>query len=125
MSGTHGGVTAEVTIFDRILSGEIPAAVVYEDDAVLAFKDIAPQASVHILVIPRKKARDLSEASRWDPAVLGAFFASIPKVAGKVGLAESGFRVVLNNGRDAGQTVSYLHAHILGGECLGRFGTEL
>lgn len=119
-----GGVRV-ITIFDKILAGEIPAAVVYSDDVVLAFKDIMPQAAVHILVIPKRKARDLTEAGRWAAEDLGKFFAAIPKVAEHAGLTANGYRVVLNTGRHAGQTVDYIHAHILGGEALAGFGARL
>jgi histidine triad (HIT) family protein len=125
MTKKSGLEEASITIFDRILTGEISAAVVHSDDDVLAFKDIMPQAPIHILVIPKKRARNLSEAAEWSPETLGTFFKKVAQVAQKAGLLTGGYRVVLNTGRDAGQTVDYIHAHILGGEPLGRFGTEL
>ncbi|NDE15458.1 histidine triad nucleotide-binding protein [bacterium] len=110
------------TIFDKILAGQIPAAIVHEDDHVLAFKDIQPQAKVHVLVIPKLRATSLHDLKDRPVAQIGAFMAGVARVAEKLGLAQGGYRVVLNTGPDAGQTVFYVHAHILGGEPLGRFG---
>lgn len=110
------------TIFDKILAKQIPAQVVFEDDDILAFKDISPQAKIHVLVIPKKKARDLNELRKWQPQEVGLFFQKVAFVADKLGLAASGYRTVLNTGREGGQSVDYIHAHILGGESLsGRF----
>jgi histidine triad (HIT) family protein len=106
------------TIFDKILAREIPAQVVYEDDAVLAFRDVNPQAPVHVLVIPKRKIARFAEMRHASEADVGAFFARVAKVACELGLEEKGFRVVVNNGRDGQQTVEYLHAHILGGRGL-------
>lgn len=106
------------TIFDKILRREIPASIVYEDDDVLAFNDISPQAKKHILVIPKRKARNLSELRNWDTHAVGHFFQKVVLVAEKAGLVQSGYRTVLNTGRDGGQSVDYIHAHILGGEQL-------
>lgn len=115
----------EMTIFDKILEREIPASIVYEDDYVLAFKDIHPQASVHVVVIPKKRAKDFAEvAAQWLPTEVGAFWRSIGAVAQSLGLQKDGFRVVFNNGMNAGQTVAYIHAHILAGEPLGGFGAS-
>ena len=107
------------TIFDKILSGEIDSEFVYEDDHVVAFKDINPQAPVHVLVVPRNKFESVAEAKEMDPAVLGGFFQGISHCAAKLGLEEGGYRVVLNTGKDALQSVQYVHAHILGGRKLG------
>jgi len=110
------------TIFDKILRREIPANIVYEDDDVLAFKDIAPQARVHVLVVPKRKAANLNELQHWDRQHVGAFFQKVAMVADKIGVSKSGYRTVLNTGADGGQSVDYIHAHILGGEPLsGRF----
>ena len=110
------------TIFDKILRREIPASIVYEDDDVLAFKDIAPQARIHVLVLPKKKAKNLSELQQWDSRLVGAFFQKVAMIADKIGVSNSGYRTVLNTGADGGQSVDYMHAHILGGESLsGRF----
>ena len=103
------------TIFDKILSGEIPADKVYEDDEVLAFRDIAPQAPVHVLVIPKEHIERFSELPDREDIRIGAFFGRVAKIASDLGLDESGYRIVLNNGPDGGQEVEYLHAHILGG----------
>ena len=111
------------TIFDKILAREIPAAIVYEDDTVLAFKDINPQAKVHVLVIPKRRATSLHDMASQPAAHVGEFVAAISKVAEHLGLAANGYRVVFNTGRDAGQTVFYVHAHILGGEPLSTFGS--
>jgi histidine triad (HIT) family protein len=110
--------TVAETIFDKILKREIPASIVYEDDDILAFKDISPQAKQHILVIPKKKARNLTELRHWDSQQVGVFFQKVALVAEKVGMGQSGYRTVLNTGRDGGQSVDYIHAHILGGEQL-------
>ncbi len=107
-----------MSIFERILAGEIPCSKVYEDDVCLAFHDIAPLAKIHVLVIPKKKAASLVDIETWDLKFSGAYFQAISKVATKVGLNEDGYRVVFNCGEHGGQTVPYLHAHILGGEKL-------
>ncbi len=110
---------ADDTIFDRILNKEIPAPLVYEDDAVIAFKDINPQAPVHVLVVPKKKITDLRQAEQASDAELAALLRGISKVAKQLGLDEGGYRTVFNSGRDAQQSVAYIHAHILGGRALG------
>ncbi|MEY4630939.1 MAG: hypothetical protein RIQ81_1059 [Pseudomonadota bacterium] len=110
------------TIFDKILAREIPAAIVFEDEHVLAFKDIHPQARVHVLVIPKRRAESLHDMARMKPEHVGEFMAAITRVASHLGLHEGGYRVVFNTGKDAGQTVFYVHAHILGGEALSGFG---
>lgn len=106
------------TIFDKILAKEIPAHVVYEDDQVLAFRDIQPQAPVHVLVIPKSKVARFAELPEQNDAAVGVFFSRVAKVARELGLEKNGYRVVINNGRDGQQTVEYLHAHILGGRAL-------
>lgn len=110
------------TIFDKILRRDFPAAIVHEDEDVLAFKDISPQAQVHVLVIPKKRATSFADFKDRDPAETGRFFAGVSRVAAALGLEPDGYRVVLNAGQHAGQTVYYVHAHILGGEPLGSFG---
>ena len=104
------------TIFGRILRGEIPCDQVYADDHCLAFRDVAPQAPVHVLVIPRAHYRSLSETP--DGNVLGAMGELAKQVARELGIAESGYRVVLNAGEDGGQTVHHIHMHVLGGRQL-------
>ncbi len=106
------------TIFDKILSKQIPANIVYEDDDILAFKDIHPQAKIHVLVIPKRKAKSLNELSAWDPKDVGIFFQKIAVVARHIGIGPKGYRMVMNTGVDGGQTVDYIHAHILAGESL-------
>lgn len=102
------------TIFGKIIRKEIPADIVYEDDKCLAFRDISPQAPVHILVIPKKPIVRLSEATSEDHALMGHLLLIAKRVADQVGLS-NGYRVVINNGMDGGQTVDHLHLHILGG----------
>ena len=101
------------TIFGKIIRREIPADIVYEDDLALAFKDINPQAPTHILVIPKKPLPRVSEAASEDKALLGHLLWTVKLVAEKVGLS-NGYRVVINNGADGGQTVDHLHFHVLG-----------
>ncbi|HLO88800.1 MAG TPA: histidine triad nucleotide-binding protein [Nostocaceae cyanobacterium] len=102
------------TIFSKIIRREIPANIVYEDDLALAFKDINPQAPVHILVIPKKAIVNVATAEPEDQALLGHLLLTAKQVAQQAGLAE-GYRLVINNGVEAGQTVYHLHVHILGG----------
>lgn len=102
------------TIFSKIIRREIPAEIVYEDDLALAFKDITPQAPVHILVIPKKPLPQLSAAESEDHALMGHLLLTAKRVAEQVGL-DNGYRLVINNGPDGGQTVYHLHLHILGG----------
>jgi histidine triad (HIT) family protein len=107
-----------MTLFERIIAREIPAEIVHEDDLVFAFHDIHPQAPVHILLIPKKPIARIAEATAEDAALLGHLLATAPVVARKAGLTESGFRLVINNGRDGGESVPHLHCHILGGRPL-------
>lgn len=102
------------TIFSKIIRREIPADIVYEDDLVLAFKDVAPQAPVHILLIPKQPIPQLAAAESHDHALMGHLLLTAKRVAEQVGLNQ-GYRVVINNGADGGQTVDHLHLHILGG----------
>lgn len=111
-------MNAPETVFERILRKAAPADVVYEDEHVLAFKDLRPQAPIHVLVIPKKKARSLTELAAWDPAEAGEFVRGVATVAARLGLVEAGYRVVMNCGRHGQQSVDYLHAHILGGRQL-------
>ena len=103
------------TLFEKICDKEIPADIVYEDDQVVAFRDIAPKAPTHVLVIPRKPIPRINEAEPEDQALLGHLLLKAAEVARSLGLEEGGFRLVLNNGADAGETVPHLHCHILGG----------
>ena len=101
------------TIFGKIARGEAPARLVYEDDRALAFHDVAPKAPTHILVIPRKPIQKLSDAGEQDEALLGHLLLVARRVAADAGLED--FRLVVNNGAGAGQTVFHLHVHVLGG----------
>ncbi|NJK62544.1 MAG: histidine triad nucleotide-binding protein [Synechococcaceae cyanobacterium SM2_3_1] len=102
------------TIFAKIIRKEVPAQIVYEDDQVLAFKDINPQAPVHILVIPKKEIPQLSLAQEADQALLGKLLLTAKQVADQAGLTD-GYRLIINNGSEGGQTVYHLHVHVLGG----------
>lgn len=108
----------EETIFDKILAGDIPSEKVYEDEHVYAFKDIEPQAPVHVLVIPRAKMESFDDLPDADTGDVAAFMQGVAKTARALGLESSGYRVVFNTGRDALQTVPYIHAHIIGGRKL-------
>jgi histidine triad (HIT) family protein len=110
------------TLFERIVGGEIPADVVYQDQTTFAFRDVRPQARVHVLVVPRKRYRNVAELAAGDPQLLADVVATARKVAELEGIVESGYRVVFNTDGDAGQTVFHVHAHVLGGEPLGLFG---
>jgi histidine triad (HIT) family protein len=104
------------TIFGRILRGDIPCDEVYSDDRCLAFRDVAPQAPVHVLVIPRKPIESLREAEASDEALLGHLLLVAAKVAQQEGLTD--WRTVINTGAEAGQTVFHLHVHVIGGRSL-------
>ena len=106
------------TIFEKIIAREIPADIVFEDDSVLAFRDVNPKAPTHILIVPKKPIARLSEAGAEDEALLGHLLFQARAVAAKLGLNQSGYRLVINNGRDGGETVPHLHCHILGGRGL-------
>lgn len=106
------------TIFGAIVRGEVPADIVYEDDRCLAFRDLNPQAPVHVLVIPRAGIRGLQEADQADPSLLGHLMQAAQQVAEQEGLADDGWRVVVNVGDHGGQTVAHLHLHVLGGRRL-------
>lgn len=107
------------TLFERIIAREIPGTIVYEDDQVVAFRDIKPQAPVHVLLVPRKPIPRIAEADLEDQQALGHLLLKAAEIAGKLGLAKSGFRLVFNNGPDAGEAVPHLHCHILGGRPMG------
>jgi histidine triad (HIT) family protein len=107
--------TMSKTLFEKIVAREIPATIVYEDDLVLAFRDINPQAPTHVLIVPKKPIPRTSEAKPEDQQVLGHLLLKAAQVAQQLGLTQSGFRLVFNNGLDAGEAVPHLHCHILGG----------
>ena len=102
------------TIFSKIIRREIPADIVYEDNLALAFKDINPQAPVHIILIPKQPIAQLADAESKDHALMGHLLLTAKRVAQQAGL-DNGYRVVINTGADGGQTVYHLHLHILGG----------
>ncbi len=105
-------------IFCKIVAGEMKADLVYEDEAVLAFRDINPQAPSHVLVIPRRHIASLNDATPETDATLGQLLRATARVAELEGVAESGYRTVINNGAGAGQSVFHIHAHVLGGRPL-------
>ena len=103
------------TLFEKIIAREIPATIVYEDDLVLAFRDIKPQAPTHVLIVPKKPIPRIAEATVEDNVVIGHLLLKAAEVAETLGLKQSGYRLVFNNGPDAGEAVPHLHCHILGG----------
>jgi histidine triad (HIT) family protein len=103
------------TIFDKILARKIPADIVFEDEHVMAIRDICPQAPQHVLVIPKQRVSRFAELANRPADEVGSFFCRVAKIAQLLKLEKDGFRIVINNGEHAGQTVEYLHAHILGG----------
>ena len=109
-----------MTLFEKIVAREIPADIVHEDDVCIAFRDIEPQAPVHILVVPKKPIPRIAEATPEDQDTLGHLLLTAAKVASSEGLNApgAGFRVVINNGPDGGESVPHLHVHVLGGRKL-------
>ena len=105
-------------LFCRIAAGEVPATLLHEDDLVLAFRDIQPHAPTHVLLIPRQHIASALELTDADGPVLGRLFAVAADVARAEGVAEDGYRLVTNVGREAGETVKHLHVHLLGGRTL-------
>jgi len=112
------------TIFSKIIAKEIPADIVYEDDLVLAFKDINPQAPVHVLIIPKKEIPTANDITQADELTLGRMFTVAAKIAKEHNIAESGYRLMVNCNEDGGQEVFHLHMHILGGQNLGPMLTK-
>ena len=107
-----------MTLFEKIIARQIPADIVYEDDLVLAFRDIKPHAPTHILIVPKKPIVRIAEAQPQDEQVLGHLLLKAAHVAELLGLKTTGYRLVINNGRDSGEAVPHLHCHILGGRPL-------
>ena len=105
-------------IFCKIINKEIPSKIVYEDDEVLAFEDIAPQAPVHIVVIPKKHIAKITEIEKEDETLIGKIYSVINKIAREKQIAEEGFRVIINCGENGGQEVNHIHFHLLGGKKL-------
>jgi histidine triad (HIT) family protein len=108
----------EKTLFQKICEKQIPATIVFEDDRCVAFRDISPQAPVHILIVPRKAVTRVGLAEAEDEALLGHLLLSAAAVARQEGLEDRGYRLVINNGADGGEAVPHLHVHLLGGRQL-------
>jgi len=107
------------TIFTKIINGEIPSDIVYQDDQVTAFRDIAPQAPVHILIVPNKEIPTVNDVTPEDEQMVGHMFTVAKSIAEKEGVDESGYRLLVNCNRDANQEVFHLHMHLFGGRPLG------
>ena len=106
------------TLFEKIAAREVPATIVYEDDLVLALRDINPAAPQHVLIVPKKPIPRIAEAKPEDHQVLGHLLLKAAEVAEQLGLTQDGYRLVINNGPDAGESVPHLHLHIIGGRQL-------
>ena len=107
------------TIFSKIIAREIPADIVYEDEKVTAFRDINPLAPVHILIVPNKEIPTVNDAEEDDRLILGQLFVAAKKIAREQGIAESGYRLIVNCGEHGGQEVLHIHMHLVGGRKLG------
>lgn len=111
---------AEETLFTKIINGDIPASIVHQDDQITAFRDISPQTPTHILVVPNKPIPTVNDVEEQDAQTLGQLFIVAAKIAKQEGIAEDGYRLIVNCGRHGCQEVFHLHMHILGGRQLGR-----
>lgn len=109
----------EKDIFCRIIEGKAPAEMVYQDDEIVAFRDIHPRAPVHILIVPRKHIPSVCELTEQDALILGKMTLAADKIARQEGISDTGFRLILNCGPDSGMIVPHLHMHLLGGRRLG------
>lgn len=107
-----------MTLFEKIAAREIPARIVAEGEDWLAFHDVNPQAPTHVLIVPKRVIPRLDQAAEEDAALLGRMLLAAKEIAQSLGVADSGFRIVINNGRDAGESVPHLHIHLLGGRPL-------
>ncbi len=107
------------TIFSKIIAKEIPSSIVYQDELVTAFKDINPVAPIHILIVPNKEIASTNDVIAEDEKMLGHLFTVAKQVAKELGVADSGYRLIVNNGSDSGQEVPHLHIHLIGGRKLG------
>lgn len=107
-----------MTLFEKIAARQIPADILHEAEDFVAFRDIHPQAPVHILIIPKRCIPRIGDATEADSGLLGRMLAAAPAIAQAAGVAESGYRLVINNGRDAGESVPHLHIHLLGGRAM-------
>ena len=110
---------AAETIFSKIIRKEIPANIVYQDELVIAFRDIAPQAKTHILIIPNKLIPTVNDVTEQDEVILGRLFTVAAKLAAQEGIAQDGYRLIVNCNKHGGQEVFHLHMHLFGGEPLG------
>ena len=108
-----------MTIFEKIAAGQIPAKIILETDEFFVLHDVNPQAPVHVLIVPRRCIPRVAEADSDDAGLLGRMLLATADVARKLGVIEGGYRIVINNGRDAGETVPHLHMHLLAGRGLG------
>ncbi len=106
-------------VFCKIVNGELPAKVVYEDDLIMAFHDINPQRKVHVLVIPKKHIPSLNDLTPEDKEIMGHLLVKVPEIAKKLGIAEEGYRLIVNTGKHGGQEIYHVHFHLLGGEPVG------
>jgi histidine triad (HIT) family protein len=107
-----------MTLFQKIIAREIPAKIVAEDEEIIVFHDVNPQAPIHVLLVPKKPISRLAEASEEDGMLLGKLLLKAQETAEALGISQTGFRVVINNGRNGGETVPHLHVHLLGGRPL-------
>ncbi len=107
------------SVFSKIIARELPADIVYEDDLVIAFRDIAPLAPVHVLIVPKKEIPTVNDVSAADEAALGRMFLAAAKIAEAEGIAADGYRLIVNTNTHGGQEVFHLHLHLLGGRALG------
>jgi histidine triad (HIT) family protein len=112
------------TLFERIIAGEIPAKIVFKDDRVIAFRDIRPRAPTHILIVPNKPIPTANDIANEDEALVGHLFTVARDLAKQEGIAESGYRLIINCNRDSGMEVPHLHVHLIGGRFLGRMVDE-
>jgi histidine triad (HIT) family protein len=104
-----------MTVFEKIIARELPAKIIKEDDTLIAFHDRNPQAPVHVLVVPKRPIPRIAAAGPEDAALLGSLLLTAQKIAKELGLTDSGYRIVINNGSHGGETVPHLHVHVLGG----------
>ncbi|MEI7958184.1 MAG: histidine triad nucleotide-binding protein [Verrucomicrobiota bacterium] len=107
-----------MTIFEKIARREIPAAIVHEEEDFFAFKDVNPQAPVHLLIVPKRVIPGISGSQPGDAELLGRMLVASKEIAAKLGVSESGYRLVINHGADAGESVPHLHIHLLGGRAM-------
>ena len=107
-----------MTVFEKIVARQVPAQIVHETDEIVAFRDIAPQAPTHVLIIPKRPILRIAETSKEDALLLGKLLLTATEVARRLGLEQKGYRLVINNGPDGGEAVPHLHIHLLGGRSM-------